>query len=247
MVNEFASQAVDYVRRALGITLEYDSETLPILDHYLRQVTTAPADRGNGTDRGNGHRTDRGNGNGTDHGNGHGKARGNGRPQARTPELVAATAGAYFGEVVRRRLGGSWHLPSNDPGTWRLVLPSGLWFWPVAMVMAAILGPDGDAVESPSDPDDPDDPPDVDVVDDVDGSDDGESRADSARSDGGWDASLQVPPPLRPHVARVLESMADVSEEEYYSLCCRLDTLEHLQDMLAAMARRSDGGSDALD
>jgi hypothetical protein len=53
--------------------------------------------------------------------------------------------------------------------------------------------------------------------------------------------------PLRPHVARVLDGMADVSEEEYYSLCCRLDTLEHIQAVLAAMAqaRRSPGGSGA--
>ena len=42
-VREYADQAVEYVRRALGVTLEYDSDTLPLLDHYLRSV---PGDQG---------------------------------------------------------------------------------------------------------------------------------------------------------------------------------------------------------
>jgi hypothetical protein len=210
-VLEFASQAVEYVRRALGVTLEYDSETLPILDHYLRQVVSAtPARPRNGV-------------------------------QTSTNELVAATAGAYFGEVVRRRLGGSWTLPSEDPNSWRLVLPSGLWFWPSAMAMAAILGPDGDIAASKRDKDEEDD----DVVDAEPGLH--ESGDDDEDDEDGWDASLQVPEPLRSHVARVLDGMADVSEEEYYSLCCRLDTLEHIQAVLVAMAsaRRSPDGSGA--
>lgn len=37
-VQEYAERAVDYVRRAVGLTLEYDSDTLPLLDHYLRTV-----------------------------------------------------------------------------------------------------------------------------------------------------------------------------------------------------------------
>jgi hypothetical protein len=206
-VLEFASQAVEYVRRALGVTLEYDSETLPILDHYLRQVVSAtPARSRNGV-------------------------------QTSTNELVAATAGAYFGEVVRRRLGGSWTLVSEDPNSWRLVLPSGLWFWPAAMALAAILGPEGDVAAPRRDEDDEED-----VVDGERGLHDPDDEDED-----GWDASLQVPEPLRSHVARVLDGMADVSEEEYYSLCCRLDTLEHIQAVLVAMAsaRRSPDGSGA--
>ena len=37
-VREYAEQAVAYVRRAVGVALEYDSDTLPLLDHYLRTV-----------------------------------------------------------------------------------------------------------------------------------------------------------------------------------------------------------------
>ena len=216
-VLEFASQAVDYVRHSLGVTLEYDSETLPILDHYLRQITSAPASPGSDAGRG---------------------------PEA-AAALVAATAGAYFGEVVRRRLGGSWHLPSADPASWRMVLPTGLWFYPVAVAMAAILGPDSDASPSPA-------ARDLDRDPDSDDEDDEDFPGDEAEVEGEpaqWDASLQAPPFLRQHVARVLHGMADVSEEEYYSLCCRLDTLEHVQAVLAAMtsARRTRPDPDTLD
>ncbi len=230
-VLEYASQAVEYVRRAVGVTLEYNSETLPILDHYLRQVVTAAASKpANGTS-----------GNGRSAGGRSGDGRSGGEPEVRplATALIAATAGAYFGEVVRRRLGGSWNLPSADPGSWRLVLPSGLWFWPAAMAMATILGPDGDP-EPARDPDDDDEDDDVPDLDDV---------VASGGPGSAWDASLQAPPPLRSHVARVLEGMAAVSEEEYYSLCCRLDTLEHVQAVLVAIAsaRPGTGDSDAPD
>jgi len=37
-VHELAEQAVDFVRRTTGIALDYTPETLPVLDHYLREV-----------------------------------------------------------------------------------------------------------------------------------------------------------------------------------------------------------------
>jgi len=84
-VREYADQVVTYVRRALGVTLEYDSDTLPLLDHYLRTV---------------------------------------GESQPQTVELVVATSGAYFGEVVRRRLGGRWDITADDATEWRIWLPN---------------------------------------------------------------------------------------------------------------------------
>src|SRR5215470_2586232 len=89
-IREYADQAVAYVRRALGVSLEYDSDTLPLLDHYLR---TVPSE------------------------------------QAETVQLVIATSGAYFGEVVRRRLGGRWEV-AGEEADWRVVLPTGLNFSP---------------------------------------------------------------------------------------------------------------------
>jgi hypothetical protein len=153
-VAEFARQTVAYVERALGVRLSYDSETLPVLDHYLRQVAGA-ADP--------------------------------------TIDLVAQTAGAYFGEVVRHHLGGRWEAGA-DPDRWRVVLPTALAFAPVRLARAAVL------------------------------------RSGTAEAD------LDVPSVIRPLIESTLEGMADVSEEIYYSLCGRLDTLEHLHETVAAAA-----------
>jgi len=155
-VREYADQAVTYVRRALGVTLEYDSDTLPVFDHYLR---TVPED------------------------------------QASMIELVVAIGGAYFGEVVRRRLGGRWE-PGGDDGEWRVVLPTGLNFSPTGFVASAIAQADLD----------------------------------------GLDSELDAPPRMRPYVQRALERMGEVSIEDYYSLCGRLDTLEHVHEVLVAVA-----------
>jgi hypothetical protein len=58
-------------------------------------------------------------------------------------ELVWRCSGAYFGELVRRRFNGYWHLPSADVHTWRInqrrVLLS---FNPVGVVAEAMAGSD---------------------------------------------------------------------------------------------------------
>ena len=65
------------MRSPSSLSLEYDSNTLPVLDHYLR---TVPED------------------------------------QPAAIELVVATSGAYFGEVVRQLLGGRWDLTGETAG-----------------------------------------------------------------------------------------------------------------------------------
>ncbi len=160
-VREYAEQAVAYVRRALGVALEYDSDTLPLLDHYLR---TVPAD------------------------------------QADTLKLVVATAGAYFGEVVRRRLGGRWEA-GDDEKDWRVVLPTGLNFSPTGFVASAIAQAD---------------------LEDL-------------------DSEIDAPPRMKPYVQQTLARMGEVSVEDYYSLCGRLDTLEHVHEVLVAVAAQMMG------
>jgi hypothetical protein len=155
---------VTYVQRALGVKLEYDSDTLPVLDHYLR---TVPGD------------------------------------QPATSQLVIATAGAYFGEVVRRRLGGRWE-SVGDEAEWRVVLPTGLNFSPVGFVASAIAQAD---------------------VEDV-------------------DSEIDAPPRMRPYVQQALQRMGEVSIEDYYSLCGRLDTLEHVHEVLVAVAAQMMGNTD---
>ncbi len=166
-VREYADQAVAYVRRALGVTLEYDSDTLPLLDHYLRTVPDE---------------------------------------QAATVQLVIATSGAYFGEVVRRRLGGRWETTGEEED-WRVVLPTGLNFSPVGFVASAIAQAD---------------------LDDL-------------------DSEIDAPPRMRPYVQQTLARMGEVSVEDYYSLCGRLDTLEHVHEVLVAVAAQMMGNVDDED
>lgn len=163
-VREYADQAVSYVRRALGIQLEYDSNTLPVLDHYLR---TVPED------------------------------------QPAALQLVVATSGAYFGEVVRQRLGGRWELADQE-AEWRVVLPTGLNFSPAGFVAAAI------------------------------------ARADLED----LDSEIAAPPRMLPYVQRALARMGEVTIDDYYSLCGRLDTLEHVHEVLVAVAAQMLGDED---
>ncbi len=162
-VREYADQAVAYVQRALGIKLEYDSDTLPVLDHYLR---TVPAD------------------------------------QPAALQLVVATSGAYFGEVVRQRLGGRWELGSEE-AEWRVVLPTGIHFSPVGFVAAAIAQAD---------------------LDDL-------------------DSEIAAPPRMLPYVQQTLARMGEVTVDDYYSLCGRLDTLEHVHEVLVAVAAQMMGNA----
>ena len=162
-VREYADQAVAYVQRALGVKLEFDSDTLPLLDHYLR---TVPSD------------------------------------QPAAVQLVLATSGAYFGEVVRRRLGGRWEV-TGEEADWRVVLPTGLNFSPVGFVASAIAQAD---------------------LDDL-------------------DSEIDAPPRMRPYVQQTLARMGEVSVDDYYSLCGRLDTLEHLHEVLVAVAAQMMGKS----
>ncbi|NVB83223.1 MAG: hypothetical protein HOV81_32925 [Kofleriaceae bacterium] len=163
-VREYADQVVEYVRRALGVTLEFDSDTLPLLDHYLRTVPTE---------------------------------------QGATMQLVTATAGAYFGEVVRRRLGGRWET-TGEEADWRMVLPTGISFSPAGFVATAIAQGD---------------------VADV-------------------DSEIDAPARMRPHLQQALSRMGEVSVEDYYSLCGRLDTLEHVHEVLVAVAAQLMGNVD---
>lgn len=158
-VAELARAAVEYVKRAIGLELTYDSDTLPLLDHYLRSV---PDD------------------------------------QPATVELVATTSGAYFGEVVRRTLGGRWDTSAEDITDWRIVLPTGLNFSPAGFAAAAIVRAD---------------------LDDL-------------------DTTMDAPPRMRPFVEQTLARMGDVTEDDYYSLCGRLDTLEHVHEVLVAVAAK---------
>ncbi len=158
-VEEYAKQAVEAVRRALDFDLEWDSETLPVMDHYLNAVDARNAE---------------------------------------VVELVAATAGAYFGEVVRRKLGGRWELGEDGPEGWQLILPTTVSFSPVGVAAASILSAE---VE-------------------------------------GFDSALDAPDELLPTLERILGRMDALTEDVYYSLCGRYDTVEHVHAVMREELRR---------
>ena len=58
------------------------------------------------------------------------------------------------------------------------------------------------------------------------------------------DSEIDAPPRMRPYVQQTLARMGEVSIEEYYSLCGRLDTLEHVHEVLVAVAAKMMGDTD---
>lgn len=69
---ELSDACVRFVKRATGVELDFTPETLPVLDHWLRDAGSAAADKDEARD------------------------------------VVALAAGAYFGELVRRRYACWW-------------------------------------------------------------------------------------------------------------------------------------------
>ena len=116
-VRELALACVAFVRKSVGIDLDFTPDTLPLLDHYLSQARE-----------------------------------GKGEVHA----LVAAAAGAYFGEVIRGQYPARWALPTQDEhGQWRLEFEKVfLFLQPVALV-EAILERDADVGFSVRDQDRP--------------------------------------------------------------------------------------------
>jgi len=102
-IDELAEACIRFVEAALGVRLDWQPETLPVLDHYLATRRAELATR----------------------------------PE--TVGLVAQAAGAYFGEVVRRRFRSFWRVASDDPTTWELRLePVYLAFNPFGVAYDAI-------------------------------------------------------------------------------------------------------------
>lgn len=92
VIAELADSCIRFVERAVGVKLDYSAETLPLLDHYLADAEkTLVAQSEN--DR---------------------------KAALTTLSLLVQTAGAYFGEVVRRRYPSWWRAEGNDPTSYRI-------------------------------------------------------------------------------------------------------------------------------
>jgi hypothetical protein len=108
-IDELSQACVRFVEAAVGVRLDFEPETLPVLDHYVATRRVELTDK----------------------------------PE--TMGLVARAVGAYFGEVVRRRLASFWHIASDDPSTWEIrLMPVYLAFHPVGVAYDAITHGDQD-------------------------------------------------------------------------------------------------------
>lgn len=166
--------------------------------------------------------------------------------------LLAAGAGAYFGELLRREFGGQWIGSPGDPRTLRMLLGAQfLSCAPVDLAMAAIVAAD-------LDPEDPrmtgDEPLDLQLhldtrrgppigpreapEEDEDDADDADDEADAAPADArppdddddADDASW---------VMQRLEALAPVPEDQFYSLTTRFETIALIVGWLAERRARA--------
>lgn len=94
-IQDLADACVRFVERAVGVRLDYTLETLPLLDHYLAAARETLTEKKKAAE---------------------GQA---GEDATPTLSIVAQAAGAYFGEVVRRRHASWWRLDA-DPAEHRL-------------------------------------------------------------------------------------------------------------------------------
>ncbi|HET6583143.1 MAG TPA: hypothetical protein VFG69_06845, partial [Nannocystaceae bacterium] len=149
------------------------------------------------------------------------------RSETRAPILllVAAEAGAWYGELVRREIGGQWIGDGRDPRSLRLLLRhQWLHFAPVDQALEAVLGPDGDDSDRM-----PEGPP-------LDTAFHARTAAGSPARDGAGDGTPHdaTPPDDASWLAERLLELPPVAEDEYYSLTCRFETLQLVLELLAA-------------
>ncbi|MDC0676065.1 hypothetical protein [Nannocystis radixulma] len=138
------------------------------------------------------------------------------RSETRAPilDLLAASAGVYFGELVRREFGGTWVGRAGDPRNYRLLLGAQyLHFTPVALALAAILG---------REPDDED----IDCALHLD-------IRSGSEPDGVSDATF---------IEERLMAVPPVPEDQFYTLTTRFETIALIIDLLAQ--RRAQSGSE---
>lgn len=196
----------EQVRRSLGVHLDGSVTSLAYVDHYLAQ------------------------------------ARGETREPILT--LLAASAGAYFGEVIRGHIGGHWLSDGKDPRALLLALePSLIYFSPFDLALEAILGESLEAGD-PRLP--PGHLPDASFhfpgitprgARSHEGTRHGKRRAapaEEATADEGEGAADDVRQADVDWVFENLAAFAPVKADHYYSLTCRLETLELIIELLAS-------------
>lgn len=140
------------------------------------------------------------------------------RDEDREPivSLLAAGAGAYFGELVRHELGGTWVGDGQDPRRLRLLIePQFVHFSPIDQAYEAIAGHglDGDDPRVAPGP----------------SFDSGFGLEPPRQLDGGLDEGGDAQ-----WLSERLAALPPVPEDEFHSLTCRFETLQLMLELLAA-------------
>lgn len=193
LVDQLVAAFREQLRRSLHVELDGSETSLAFVDHYLRMANDELEAGRHGT---------------------------NGTPIV---ALVAAGAGAYFGEVVRAQIGATWIGDGRDPRRLRLLMTHQfLYFSPVDQAIEAIAGrslgeddpriPDG----VPFDPSFTLTPPRTD-----DEALDEEVLPREHDEDAAW-------------LAERLSELSPVPEDEFVTLTCRFETLKLMLELLAA-------------
>jgi hypothetical protein len=139
------------------------------------------------------------------------------RQEDRAPilSLLAASAGAYYGELVRETIGARWIGDGRDPRRLRLlVTPQFLHFSPIDQAFEAI-------VAGPLDEDDERRPAGAPLDTAFHLRPPKSDRDDDEQDDAVW-------------LQQRLSELALVPEDEFYSLTCRFETLQLMLELLAA-------------
>jgi hypothetical protein len=89
-----SERCIAHIQKRFGVTPDFSSETLSLLDHFVDAVT---ADEGRGQAPAAGHPL-----------------------RMNLVHLFAPTLGAFFGETLRRQFGGRWRFAELAPLAWRL-------------------------------------------------------------------------------------------------------------------------------
>jgi hypothetical protein len=153
------------------------------------------------------------------------------RSETRAPilSLIAAEAGAYYGELVCATIGGTWIGDGRDPRRLRVMMRDQfLHFAPVDQALEALLGPGRDPIAVGSD----DEGTAIATLDTTfharrdrtppaaPSASDAPSEAEPASDDASW-------------LAERLAELPPIGEDEYYSLTCRFETLKLVLELLA--------------
>lgn len=190
-VAELAGGCVRFVKQALGVKLDYQPETLPVLDHYLKLAREATSVR------------------------------------AEALPVVAHMAGAYFGEVIRRRHASWWRIETaGDPMRWQLEFEAVyLAFNPVLFIHEALSRSQERA---------------------QDGGAPGSLQANAESLDLLAEvASLELQEEDSQAVSERLAELPPVSEDEYYAPSTRLEVIDIAVDVIRARRMAADEEADA--